>query len=133
MDDDQDDREMLAEAIGEMMPGAKCMTAGNGVEALKILMDIKVKPQLIFLDLNMPKMNGLQCMSRLKNLDSIKSIPVVIYTTSRQETEKLESERLGSAYFLVKPSSYKALQNELNKIFTQLCLCFCIFYISFVF
>jgi CheY-like chemotaxis protein len=81
--------------------------SGNGVEALEYLRNKEnKKPGLILLDINMPKMNGLELLEILKKDKDLKAIPVVILTTSKEEQDKYESYLLGVAGYMIKPVDY---------------------------
>ena len=80
----------------------------NGEEALEFLRDKeKPKPTIILLDLNMPKMGGIEFLSIMKKDEAIKRIPVVILTTSRAEYDKIQSYNLGVAGYMIKPVDYR--------------------------
>lgn len=78
----------------------------NGVEALAYLNQAEEKPCLILLDINMPKMNGIELLEKLKKNEELRKIPVVILTTSNDERDKLESYNLGVAGYMIKPVNY---------------------------
>lgn len=110
VDDDNDDRDFFCEAVEEIYPGSVCLRAENGKDCLRLLGRTgTVLPNFIFLDLNMPLMDGKTCLAELKRNGGLMNIPVVIYTTSNHRTDREETDKLGSAYYLVKPTSYKGL------------------------
>jgi CheY-like chemotaxis protein len=79
----------------------------NGEEALQYLRDSQNElPCIILLDLNMPKMNGIEFLRIMKHDEMLKLIPVVILTTSRDEQDKIESFNLGVAGYMIKPVDY---------------------------
>ena len=89
IDDDPDDQHVFAEALSEIDGSVSLLTASNGLEALETLRKGSSRlPDLIFLDLNMPKMNGKQFLKELKSEPNLQDIPVVIYTTSSAKTDK---------------------------------------------
>lgn len=80
----------------------------NGVEALEHLRDKSaVRPFLILLDLNMPKMNGLEFLRELRKDDDLKMLPVVVLTSSKEERDRVESFGLNVAGYMIKPVDYK--------------------------
>jgi CheY-like chemotaxis protein len=80
----------------------------NGVAALEFLRDQEnPRPTIILLDLNMPKMGGIEFLSIMKKDEAIKRIPVVILTTSRAEYDKIQSYDLGVAGYMIKPVDYQ--------------------------
>ena len=118
VDDDEDDRDLLTIAIHELDSTVDCILARNGEEALQGLRLEKFpKPDLIFLDLNMPRVNGVQFLRELKSDSSLHYIPVVIYTTSKQQLELEESKALGAVHFLTKPSSFQELCKMIADVF----------------
>ena len=114
VDDDSDDRDFFCDAVTELDSPAECLTAINGEDALKILRnEVKHLPAFIFLDLNMPKMDGRMCLAELKKDEQLKNIPVIIFSTSSNPKDIEEMNNLGAAYFLTKPSDFKKLQSEI--------------------
>lgn len=117
VDDDIDDQQFLAEALAENDPGCRCFTASNGSEAISYLIDAFIPmPDVIFLDLNMPILNGEQFLVILKQTSSLQHIPVIIYSTTSNKREMEEMKKRGASYFLVKTHSFKALREELASI-----------------
>jgi CheY-like chemotaxis protein len=120
IDDDEDDRILLAEALCETGCSIDFFNAGDGAEALKFLrVKINPKPEIIFLDLNMPRVNGIQCLTELKMDKLLKDIPVIIFTTSKLPEDKEKTQRLGAAYFLTKPTSFDELCRILVELFEK--------------
>jgi len=80
---------------------------GNGEEALEFLRDpAREQPGIILLDLNMPKMNGIEFLKFVKADESLRRIPVVVLTTSKDEQDRVDSFNLGVAGYMVKPVDY---------------------------
>jgi CheY-like chemotaxis protein len=105
-------------AIRKNNPSYKCLEAENGVEALKLLRSSQSLPDFIFLDLNMPKMDGRECLKELKKDDTLKDIPVIIYSTSEYSLDITATKELGADYFLTKLSDIYPLPGELVKVMT---------------
>ena len=116
VDDDEDDQLLFIDAIREIDKSIKCSVANDGLEAILSLQTKSPVPDLIFLDLNMPKMNGYQCLAQIKKEMMFKEIPVVIYTTSRIESDRDRTLKMGASYFLTKPSDFSKLIEELTRI-----------------
>jgi len=117
VDDDIDDQHVFAEALSEIDDSINLLTAFNGLEALETLREISSRlPDLIFLDLNMPKMNGKQFLKEMKSNSTLAHIPVVIYTTSSAKTDKDETLELGAQGFIVKPDSYGAVCHAIRSV-----------------
>jgi CheY-like chemotaxis protein len=84
----------------------KILEANNGEEAIKILKEKETVPDIIVLDLNMPKMNGIEFLRILKADEYLKYIPAVILTTSNNRKDILECYKIGIAGYLLKPLKY---------------------------
>ena len=119
VDDDQDDRDMFCEVVKEINERINCKVFSNGQEALQVLQKHEVLPNFIFLDLNMPRMNGKQFLTNIKNMPCLCSIPVIIYSTSKLDEDKEETKKLGAEYFLTKPTSMQQLKKELESVFAK--------------
>jgi CheY-like chemotaxis protein len=120
IDDDEDDRDLLTIAIHEADPTINCAMARNGQEALHGLKVMEFpKPHLIFLDLNMPRLNGVQFMNELTKDRELHDIPVVIYTTSKIKEDVEKMLALGASYFLTKPTSFNELCRSVKDILTK--------------
>jgi CheY-like chemotaxis protein len=117
VDDDVDDQYLFTEALKTIYPSIECMIANNGQEAISQLASCSSMPTLIFLDLNMPLMNGFECMAELKKNIAFKHLPIVIYTTSNKIMELKRITELGAKAFLAKLSNFNILKNELAEIF----------------
>lgn len=90
--------------------------ANNGEDALNILSNKEALPSLILLDLNMPKVNGIEFLKILKNDEALKYIPTVILTTSNNYKDMLECYKIGIAGYMVKPLKYEDYKNKLIKV-----------------
>ncbi|MCE6991953.1 response regulator [Dyadobacter sp. CY323] len=115
VDDDVDDIELFLEALLELDAGITCTHAKNGVDALQTLTKTSL-PDLIFMDINMPKMNGWDCLKALKNDPHLKHIPIVMYSTSAHDTEVARALSLGAKCLFRKPHSFNELKNTLQKV-----------------
>ena len=89
----------------------------NGEEALAFLRDEKNEmPAIILLDINMPKMNGLEFLDIVKKDDALRRIPVIVLTTSRAEIDKFQSFNLGVAGYMIKPVDYQQFVEVMRAI-----------------
>ena len=118
IDDDIDDRMIFGEVLKELAPDIIYHEATNGEDALSKLGGNMI-PDLIFLDLNMPRVDGKQFLAEVRHLEHLKNIPVIIYTTSSHEKDKKETRELGASYFLTKPNSLHELTHILTNILAQ--------------
>ncbi len=116
VDDDADDRFLFQEAINEIDASLIYMEKQDGVEALKYLKETEQLPDIIFLDLNMPRMNGKECLVSLKNDTRLASIPTIIYSTFKSPKSVNEVVQLGADFYLQKPVNYHDLYNSIKFI-----------------
>ena len=93
-------------ALKESGINNELLIASNGEEALSILKDDTRRPGLIFLDLNMPKMNGIELLKELKKDEDLKTIPVIVLTTSGMDIERKEAYGLGICGYMIKPVDF---------------------------
>jgi CheY-like chemotaxis protein len=116
VDDDVDDQLFFTDALKEIDSEISCVIANNGKEALEQLRKLSNLPEILFLDLNMPFMNGYECLSQLKNETRLSKIPVVIFTTSNDPRDAEITHQLGAEVFLSKPNEFGKLRSKLEKI-----------------
>jgi CheY-like chemotaxis protein len=119
IDDDEDDQLFFIEALELIDPLIQCDTAGNGKIALDKLKSGDSLPDLIFLDLNMPVMNGLEFLNHQKKDKKINKIPIGIFTTSNILDDMELTKKLGVKFFITKPTDFKILCLKLQKLLTQ--------------
>lgn len=113
VDDDVDETELLTEGIHSVDHTIKCHVTNNGAEALNILQTIPA-PDLIFVDINMPKMNGWEYLRHLQNHALYKEIPVIIYSTSSYQKDLEYATENGAWGFLTKPDDFEKLKAILH-------------------
>lgn len=117
VDDDIDDQEIFMSAVNEIDSSIKCVGIDNCEEAIEKLKKDKYNlPDIIFLDLNMPRLNGRQCLTELRKLAHLKDVPVVIYSTSSLKKDIEETKSLGANMFLTKPSKFDELCSALHNL-----------------
>lgn len=116
VEDDTVDAMTVKRSFKELSITNKVEHAMNGIEALGYLENADVKPCLILLDINMPKMNGIEFLQSLKENDGLKTIPVVMLTTSNDEKDKLESYNLGVAGYMLKPVDYQQFVQVMRSV-----------------
>jgi CheY-like chemotaxis protein len=115
-DDDLDDTELFCEVLIDIDKSIVCHCATDGREALKILEGLPANPDLIFLDVNMPVMNGWQCLKLLKEDERYRQIPVIIISTSSHQRERNIAASLGALGYFTKPSNFLELVQVLQLI-----------------
>jgi CheY-like chemotaxis protein len=115
IDEDEDDRELFLIALDETgIEDVTVVQSYDGSHALKLL-DDGLHPNYIFVDLNMPQVNGIQFLERIKKTEN-RDIPVVMYSTSGLEEDKKRTHDLGAIYFITKPNTIRELQNAISNV-----------------
>lgn len=108
VEDDSVDAMTVKRAFGELKVKNELIRAINGEAALNYLREhLDQKPCVILLDLNMPKMNGIEFLKVMKADDELRPIPVVVLTTSKDDRDKMESFKACVAGYIVKPVDYR--------------------------
>lgn len=114
IDDDVEDQEMFLAAALEIADNVTCTAIGDTASALNKLRNKVIEPDIIFLDLNMPVMNGQQFLTEIKKDETLKEIPVIIFTTSSHAPTKKITKDLGAQDFITKPNRYEELKKILE-------------------
>jgi CheY-like chemotaxis protein len=115
IDDDEDDQDIFLEAVGQLSNAVKCIAVGSAIEALKKLSKEEIIPDVIFLDLNMPVMNGQQFLMEINKSDTLRKIPVIIFSTAHPPSLQTSNE-MGAVDFITKPGMYNELVSILAPI-----------------
>ncbi len=116
IDDDEDDQLFFKDAIELINPSFQCETAANGKIALEKLRATSSLPDIIFLDLNMPVMNGFEFLIQIKKENALSKIPVGIFTTSNLIRDKKLTKEFGAQFFLTKPNDFHVLRKKLQQV-----------------
>ena len=117
IDNDEEDQEIFSMALKDADPAIHCIFANDGPDALKKLSKhASFTPSLIFIDMNMPFMDGTQCLEEIKKLQQLKNVPVYIYSTSADPAAVASVKKAGADDFIVKPASIKKLTEILSQI-----------------
>ena len=117
IDDDDDDQEIFTLALSNIDGAINCVTANDGIDALKKLTgDQSFVPDYIFLDLNMVRMNGRECLAEIKKIQRLQKVPVIIYSTSSEPRDISETKQLGASDYIVKPPSMTQLEKRLEQV-----------------
>ncbi|HET6224694.1 MAG TPA: response regulator [Bacteroidia bacterium] len=119
IDDDIDDAELFQEALNETDSTIIFRHAENGEEALKNLDPFQL-PELIFMDINMPRMNGWECLRLIKNNPVFQKIPVIVYSTSAHQEEIDNAVMMGALSLYRKPSTYSELKIMLSNVVAKM-------------
>jgi CheY-like chemotaxis protein len=117
VEDDNVDVMMVKRALKDLNITNLLVHTPNGKEAFEYLTgEGNERPCIILLDLNMPKMNGVEFLKVVKADDVFKKIPVVVLTTSRDTEDKFETFELSAAGYIVKPANYKKFVEAMRTI-----------------
>lgn len=118
VDDDPDDTEVFQDAVSAVAPKRKCIISRNGKDALTILR-AGILPSYIFLDINMPLLNGHQTLREIRKMKECNDIKVIMYSTSDSQLDKERAKSNGANDYIVKPGTFKELCTVLNKLLNE--------------
>lgn len=110
VEDDPEDINLLTEAFAEIDPAIEFLTAYNGLEALTILDKTTTRPDLIILDMNLPKMNGMNCLAEIKKDKRYVGIPVVLFSSTFLHYSQDALKKMGANHCIKKPNNYGELR-----------------------
>lgn len=116
IEDDTIETMKLNRTIAKLDDKHTIIQANNGEEALRILKEEQRLPDIILLDLNMPRMNGIEFLQILKKDEILKYLPTIILTTSENRTDLLECYRIGIAGYVIKPLKYEDYEEKIKKV-----------------
>lgn len=115
-DDDESDRLIFTDAFSELDVKTIVHTVNDGDELMEWLNQDSVKlPHILFLDLNMPRVTGLQCLKEIRGNEKLKKLLVAIYSTSDNEKDMEETFLNGANIYIVKPPDFNTLKKMLGK------------------
>ncbi|MEC5393810.1 response regulator [Bergeyella sp. RCAD1439] len=119
-DDDEDDRLFFTDAFEELKIHTKIHTFKDGEELMTYLNDPEsMLPEILFLDLNMPKKNGMECLEEIRSSDRFREMAVAIYSTSSSEEHIEETFVKGANVYIRKPSDFEDLKKVLSEVVTR--------------
>jgi two-component system, response regulator len=124
IEDNPDEAELTIRSLKKHNLANKLMHFDDGAEALDFIFpndptaetDFRFNPKLILLDLKLPKVTGLEILSRLKEDGRTKAIPVVVLTSSKEEQDVFESYKLGVNAYIVKPVNFEAFARVISEL-----------------
>ncbi len=119
-DDDEDDRLLFSDAFKEIAPEYELMVLNDGQFLMEYLLEKpNLLPKVIFVDLNMPRKDGFQCISEIKSNPAWKEMQVVVFSTSAQEQSIQRARLLGADNYMQKPSTYQELKNLVYQVINR--------------
>ena len=116
IEDDAIEIMKINRVLSSMPENHKVIEVNNGEDALSYLKENENLPDVIFLDLNMPKINGIEFLSILKKDEKLKFLPTIILTTSNNPKDIMECYRIGVAGYVVKPLKYEDYVSKITKL-----------------
>ncbi|HTE26175.1 response regulator [Flavitalea sp.] len=118
-DDDKDDCLLFKEALDELNLGTFLQVVNDGEMLMVSLNNTKILPVILFLDLNMPRKNGEECLNEIKNSAHLKHLPVVVISTSFQIAEVERLYDLGAQFYIRKPNEFDQLKSSILTAITM--------------
>lgn len=116
VEDDESHAELIVRCLENLAPGIKVVVAPTGEDFLEALRGRGLRPRLIMLDINMPRMTGLEALAIVKADAALQMIPVVMMTSSDAESDRLKAYRLHANGFVTKPGDFAQLKECLRHI-----------------
>ncbi len=117
-EDDDDDCLFFKEALEELPISTKLTIVTDGNQLMRLLHETETLPHVLFLDLNMPRKNGFECLSEIQMSPSLKDLPVVIFSTSFDKDSVYQLHDSGAHYYIRKPGHFNDLKNIIQKAIT---------------
>jgi CheY-like chemotaxis protein len=115
-DDDETDRLLFTEAFSELKLKTNVQTVNNGLELIELLsVEDTSLPHLLFLDLNMPLKNGIECLKEIRRNKKLRDISIAIFSTSNSEKDIQETFLNGANIYIQKPADFTILKHVLEK------------------
>lgn len=116
VDDDVDEQWIFNTALNAVDPTIQLSGAANGQDAIRQLAGLMAQPDVIFLDLNMPVMNGLECLRQLKSNPGLSGIPTIMYSTTADPLTISRLREMGAEDFITKPYNFEELVDKLRSV-----------------
>ena len=116
VDDDQDDREYLSIVVGDINKDVELFTHKSADDLMHALHNPPPSPHVVFVDLNMPGMNGFEVVEDLRNSERHKNLPIVVFSTATDPESILKSKNLGANYYLPKSGDYFSLRKSIEYV-----------------
>lgn len=120
IDDDPDDLDFFKEAIGAVDNSINCLSFIYSEEAVQMLSNAPILlPDFIFIDINMPRKRGNECLKELRAVRNLDTIPIIMYSTSMPPSADIALRSDGASFTFQKPTRLKDYHSVLKKIFNQ--------------
>lgn len=120
IDDDLDDHEFFSMALQSLTPPVALLSINDCIQAVESLRDRSCAiPQIIFIDINMPKMNGIQCLAELRKMNHLRHVPIYMYSTYADPGIVNDCQNNGASGFVKKEVSIRDLEKKLRQILSK--------------
>lgn len=117
IDNDEDDREIFLLALEKANPNIECTAVASGIQALELLRKhADFLPAFIFIDMNMPLMDGRECLHGIRQIGRLKDVSIYMYSTTADPKTIESLKGLGITDFLIKPSKFNELISMLARV-----------------
>ena len=120
VDDDRDDQDIFKFALSKVFPEFRCIIADDGDIAMRILQQQETSLEFIVMDINLPRLNGLDCLATIRKIQELQEIPIFMYSTCGQSDVIQKCMSLGASGFYTKSSNLADLENSLKDIVSLL-------------
>ncbi|MBK9981070.1 MAG: response regulator [Saprospiraceae bacterium] len=118
-DDDNDDCRLFQEALNDLPVETELITVPNGEQLMELLSKKRKRlPDVLFLDLNMPRKNGFSSLGEIKRNTDLDQLPVIIFSTATEEEKVKQVYRDAAHYYIRKPATFSELKNVILKVLT---------------
>lgn len=117
-EDDEDDIMLFKESLAALKMNIHLILVQNGEELMKLLYKNEHLIKMIFLDVNMPRKNGLACLTEIKQDEKLQSLPVIMLSTSSETKTVRRLYETGAQYFIQKPNEFEQLKNLIKRAIT---------------
>ncbi|MBC7382429.1 MAG: response regulator [Bacteroidia bacterium] len=115
-DDDKDDCLFFKDVIEELSFSVSLTIVQDGEQLMQHLVTVSTNlPYALFLDMNMPRKNGLKCLTEIKNHSTLKNLPVIVFSTSYDAEKAIQLYNTGAYYFICKPSDFEELKKVIHQ------------------
>ncbi len=118
-EDDIEDFDLFKDIVQKINPAVTVINVRNGAEAMQYLENSTILPDLVFLDINMPTMDGKSCLKHIKKDERFKDVPVIIYSTSSSKQDVELCSQLGALEYIQKPYIFEQGYDKLVKFFAK--------------
>ena len=114
-DDDEDDCFLFQEVLNELSLKTNLITVNNGIQLMNFLVNTNEFPDVLFLDMNMPCMNGLECLTQIRSQEAFDELVIIIYSTSYEKDLAQTLKNIGADFYIQKPSEFLKLKLIISK------------------